>query len=418
MGSLAPMGPGQAATSTVPSISSDSGGGSDIPFGALAGGAGLAALLAAQGDDGSGLSFGNILSGAKELFNLGDLSDIDILGELPQELQNAVKSIMDAPGDLMESLFGADAVPIGELGSATAAQATATGNAMIASGAEAASNLAAANASVATSTFFPYTGTPSLYAPTTMGMGSIPTVGAAGAAGAAGAVGSAGLLSSAPYALAEFGGAGAFAGTGVGAGAGGLASMGAMGPMALAGIAFMALQAMKDPPDPTLNTRRLNQIENMMQKGGGGIAALEQFLYNEPYTLDLIKAVTSGGGGAEPFGTPHTSGGTKLISWSPNVSKKVQENMHLLEAASHAGQVAGSQGMDTPLKQAAYSDVKKGATFNAANDPWGHREREAAAGGDYGEFDNYVPSGRDLAAMARAQYASDDHGGPGGDGGI
>ena len=173
--------------------------------------------------------------------------------------------------------------------------------------------------------------------------------------------------------------------------------MGAMGPMALAGIAFMALQAMKDPPDPTLNTRRLNQIENIPQRGG--IAALEEFIYNEPYTLDLIKDVTSGSGKAEPFGTPHTSGGTKLISWSPNMSALVQKNMKRLEKASHAGQVAGSQGMDTPLKQAAYSDIKRGATFNAANDPFGHREREAAAGGDYGQFDNYIPSGRDLNAI-------------------
>ena len=100
IGSLAPTGPGQAATSTVPSISSDSGGGSDIPFGALAGGAGLAALLAAQGDDGSGLSFGNILSGAKEFFNLGEMADIDILGKLkdlfPEDFTRSIDSFLES----------------------------------------------------------------------------------------------------------------------------------------------------------------------------------------------------------------------------------------------------------------------------------------------------------------------------------
>ena len=134
----------------------------------------------------------------------------------------------------------------------------------------------------------------------------------------------------------------------------------------------MAVQAMKEPVDPTAETRRLNQIENMMQGGGGdhpltkrygaGIAGLEQLIYTTPDALQLIKDATSGSGRAEPFGTPHTSGGTKKISWSPNVSALVQENMAQLEAAARAGQMATSLGPDTPNQLAAYSDIKKGAT--------------------------------------------------------
>jgi hypothetical protein len=158
----------------------------------------------------------------------------------------------------------------------------------------------------------------------------------------------------------------------------------------------MLAEAVGDPFDPTAEARRANVYENAMQRGGGGIMALEQAVYQDNSLLQLIKDVTSGGDRAASFDTPHTSGGTLPISWSPNVSKKVQENMHLLEAASHAGAVASSQGRDTPFKQAAYSDIKRGATFNAANDPFGNREREAAAGGEWGDFPSYVPSGRNL----------------------
>jgi len=162
-----------------------------------------------------------------------------------------------------------------------------------------------------------------------------------------------------------------------GAGAGGLAGLGAAFPLGVAGAAFGLMQAMRaaDPFDPTAETRSLNKHEDIMQGGGAGIAGLEQLVYNEPYkTLDLIKAVTSGGGGAEPFGTPHTSGGTKLISWSPNVSKKVQENMHLLEAARAAGQAAEPSGPDDPYKPEQYVPARlyePPPVFDYSSDPHG-----------------------------------------------
>jgi hypothetical protein len=198
-------------------------------------------------------------------------------------------------------------------------------------------------------------------------------------------------------------------------GATGFAAMGAMGPLAVAAAAYMLMQAKKQPFDPTAETRRLNQYENIMQGDGAGIAGLEQLVYTTPDALQLIKDATSGGGRAEPFGTPHTSGGTKKISWSPNVSKKVQENMHLLEAASHAGQVASSGGPNDPAKPKKYAEVKSRATFNSGNDPYGHREREAALEKQEG-IGNYIPSGRNLAAMKKAQYNIDPSQ-PGGGGG-
>ena len=172
-------------------------------------------------------------------------------------------------------------------------------------------------------------------------------------------------------AIPEFGmglgGAAAPAAGAAGTGAGGLASMGAAGALALAGIAYALMQARRaaDPFDPTAETRRLNQIENMMQGGGGdhpltqrygaGIEGLEQLVYNDPYkTLDLLKDVTSGGNRADPFGTVRQSGATTPIAWSPNVSALVQENMHLLEAARAAGQAAEPSGEDDPAKPAQY----------------------------------------------------------------
>jgi hypothetical protein len=152
--------------------------------------------------------------------------------------------------------------------------------------------------------------------------------------------------------------------------------------------------------DPTAEARRANAYENAMQGAGGGIPALEEAVYNDRSLLQLIKDVTSGGNRAAPFGTPHTSGGIEPISWSENVSKKVQENMHLLEAASAAGQMADpASDQSSPGLVDDYKDVKRGATFNSANDPFGHREREAAAGGEFGMFNAYVPSGRNLNAL-------------------
>ena len=192
------------------------------------------------------------------------------------------------------------------------------------------------------------------------------TLGAASAAaGMTPALTSAYMTGAIPeFAGLSFGAAAPAAGA-AGAGAGGLAGLGAAGPLALAGIAYALMQAKKQPFDPTGETRRLNEIENMMQGGGGeheltkkfgaGIEGLEQLVYNEPYkTLDLIKAVTSGGGGADPFGTVRQSGATNPIAWSPNVSALVQENMHLLEAARAAGQAAEPSGEGDPAKPAQY----------------------------------------------------------------
>ena len=203
------------------------------------------------------------------------------------------------------------------------------------------------------------------------GPGYATTLGAASAAaGMTPALTSAYMTGAIPeFAGLSFGAAAPAAGAAgagaAGAGAGGLAGLGAAGPLALAGIAYALMQAKKQPFDPTGETRRLNEIENMMQGGGGeheltkkfgaGIEGLEQLVYNEPYkTLDLIKAVTSGGGGADPFGTVRQSGATNPIAWSPNVSALVQENMHLLEAARAAGQAAEPSGEGDPAKPAQY----------------------------------------------------------------
>ena len=81
-GFLAPSGPGQPATSTVPSISAVSGGGdSGLGTAAVAGGGvALAALLSKLGggkeeEGDQGLSFDNISSGAQKLFNLSDMGN-------------------------------------------------------------------------------------------------------------------------------------------------------------------------------------------------------------------------------------------------------------------------------------------------------------------------------------------------------
>ena len=321
MGSLAPAGPGQAATSTVPSISSDSGGGSDIPFGALAGGAGLAALLAAQGDDGSGLSFGNILSGAKEFFNLGEMADIDILGKLPQELQNAVKSIMEAPGDLLENIFGGGAEAYSPVQPSTSQNFFP--NPDLLTDAEYYETFGTAGEYLTLAS--PVAGTPYLQSLPSMGTlgsatpvataealspyllggqaealgalnvasGATTGIGGALSAASAGATGVGGIVSgyAMPAALQTgVGGLGstmtltglmgeAAATTVAGATpvAGGLASMGAMGPIALAGAAYMAMQAMKQPFDPTGPARLSNQIENMLQPGGGELELTKKF---------------------------------------------------------------------------------------------------------------------------------------------
>ena len=140
----------------------------------------------------------------------------------------------------------------------------------------------------------------------------------------------------------------------------------------------------------------MQYLENVMQEGGGGIAELEQLAYDQIGIVDLLDKVTKGT--AAPHGTSPTSGGTEFINWSDAASEEVQKNMPSLLAARHAGQMATADGQESLIAD-DYADVKRGATFNSANDPWGNREREAAAGGDYGQFDNYIPSGRDLNAL-------------------
>ena len=102
-GSLAPLGPGRSAASTVGDIStrrSDSGfddlGG--VAAG-VAGAGGLAALLGSQGREANGglggiLSPQNILSGAQKLFKLGDFSGEDILENFSKEAQKFIKEFI------------------------------------------------------------------------------------------------------------------------------------------------------------------------------------------------------------------------------------------------------------------------------------------------------------------------------------
>jgi len=305
MGSLAPTGPGQPATSTVSSPSSTRGGGSDIPYGALAGAGALAAGLAAYGDEGDGLSFGNMLSGAKKIYELADISDIDIIGKLPQELQNAVKSITDAPGNLYDSLFGADAVPIGELGSATSAQAIATGNAMIKSGAAAALE-----------------GTPSLYAPTTMGMGSIPSISTPTAQAAA-------VYGGGPQLTAAT--TGALPTTGLGGGAGMAAFA---GPAAIAGIAMLFKGHFDKGHDPTADTRTANELENYFQRAVQSpeqerleLENLRKLVFVNPNIINIMKHAART---ADP-NIEHTSGGTETVGWKGGVPAMFEKLLPELE---------------------------------------------------------------------------------------
>jgi hypothetical protein len=108
-----------------------------------------------------------------------------------------------------------------------------------------------------------------------------------------------------------------------------------------------------------------------MQGDGAGIAGLEQLVYSDLSALQLIKDATSGGGRAEPFGTPHTSGGTKKISWSPRVSALVQENMSRLEAAANAGQRADPSNDPSLPSKGAYVKAKPQPVWDYSSDQSG-----------------------------------------------
>ena len=93
--------------------------------------------------------------------------------------------------------------------------------------------------------------------------------------------------------------------------------------------------------------------------------------------------------------------------------------MALLEKASAAGQMSDpSSDTSSPGLVDDYKEIKSGATFTSANDPWGRRERAAAIEKQQGSYAvDYIPSGRDLQALLR-QANDPDFQASGGGGGA
>ena len=354
------------------------------------------------------LSPDNILSGAKKIYDLADMGDMDILAKLKDLLPEDMVKVLDDFTSIPEKLFdtiseafgGGTGVNTGGIGQGGLTQAgTLVEMGGIGPGFGTAGSVAGSVAPGALSGTLPTTFGPSL-----AGTGLLPATGPTLATQMGGmpatATAAMGFGTPAGAAVA-YGGGPMLGATTLAPQAGGFAALGAAGPLALAGLAFGAMQMLKSPDDPTEDSRMMNQVENIMQGGGGGIPSLEQSIYQDPRLLNLIKQVTDGKSAA-PFGTKHTSGGTQLISWAPSVAKKVNDNMARLEKAASAGQGArnvgpGEVGLHGVLPPYAHDGVVP--RFNAYNDPFGTREAEARRGGEWGDQPKYAGSGRDLSAL-------------------
>ncbi|MAC55470.1 MAG: hypothetical protein CME31_23250 [Gimesia sp.] len=241
-GFLAPSGPGQPATSTVPSLSPSSGGGGGfgIDGSTLALGGGAAALAAALGaagqkENGGGgiLSPENILSG---LSKVGDLTKFTGDGSILDKFLPKGFDLTSLPENVVESV--SNFLGLGG-GAGAGAGAPAMG-----------------------------VGTPGLmFGPS-----------------AAGAVGAGGFgMTSAGGALIEMGGMGLGA-TGAGAGAGSMMAAFAPAAIALGGIMALKMSSQKDPGTLAAEAeQRFDQIsatKSVAQKHGIQ-AAIDEFGYNQ-----------------------------------------------------------------------------------------------------------------------------------------
>lgn len=123
------------------------------------------------------------------------------------------------------------------------------------------------------------------------------------------------------------------------AGAGGLAGLAPiLGPAAVIALPFIMSSLFGNEFDPTAETRRLNQLENLGQDGAAArndISGFEQAVFSDPSVLALLESHTTNP--QAPFGTDHTNGGTTNIGWSPAVNALIQNNLPALREAAAAG---------------------------------------------------------------------------------
>jgi hypothetical protein len=342
---------------------------SDIPWGTIAGGGALAAALAAYGDDGGGMGFGSILAGAKKLYELADMSDMDIIGKLPAELQKMFKEFTDTPSKLMDIFGTTPTAPttasglfsgVGPIFSAPGVAGmfpgAATSTAALQS-AVAAQIPGHTLASLSASGFSPMGGA-------LAGVTGVPAASATPFFGAGvGGLGGVSTAMGAPAAASLYGGGMGVAPTAL-APAGTGSILGVAGPVAaLAGFAMFMKSRMAAKKDPTADTRSANQLENYFQKAinesgedrENTLKEIQMFIYENPIVLNTIKIASSGG--QLPFGAKHTSGGTKIIGWSPNISKFVNENMGILKEAFEWGEQKAPGAPGDPVRINPYSDL-------------------------------------------------------------
>jgi len=324
------------------------------------------------------MGFGSILAGAKKLYELADMSDMDIIGKLPEELQKMFKDFTDAPGKLMDTVsefFGDD--PIGNLPTIETFTGQILGHSGVGAGGigqggltqagtlvemggigpgfgTAGSTTAAATAyggsmAVAPTAPFVATSAPASIAGSLMGASGM----------GAGGIGMGGLTSAGT--LVEMGGmsggATGVAGTGSILGVAGAAA-------ALAGFAMFMRSRMAAKKDPTADARSANQLENYFQKAinesgedrENTLKEIQKMIWNNPTVLNTIKIASSGG--QLPFGAKHTSGGKKIIGWSSNISEFVNENMGILKEAFEWGEQKAPGAPGDPVRINPYSDLE------------------------------------------------------------
>ena len=348
MGSLAPTGQGKSSTSTVPTFK-DTSSSSSSDFGTVAkvgGGITLAMLLNSMGSGGGGggggggVSITGVLGGLSKVAKLAKMAGVDVekyVNDIFESLNST--STPTSPSGEMENLSkwlnpDGPKIPF----------ETTTGSSQF----EAANELARLNAQPPPSTN--QLANPDMYPNVTAPLSqaaqnsvalfnsgtiaSTATVNSANAAalgidtfGGLGVPASTitstatvgtGLSTGLNVAGAEFG-AGAFS-TGPGIGLGALA-----GPLAIVGLFMMAKSRSDAKKDPTANARYANRLENIYQDITSGKTTEQEGLDN------LLEIARSGRGAhsvevmrraAEndelPFsGMGGTSGGTKIVGWSP-----------------------------------------------------------------------------------------------------
>ena len=319
MGSLAPTGQGKSSTSTVPTFK-DTSSSSSSDFGTVAkvgGGITLAMLLNSMGSGGGGgggggVTITGVLGGLSKVAKLAKMAGVDVekyvndilegvtSPELPTSIpfQTTTGSSQFEAANELAKLRAQPSIPStvgGPQFAGEAANYAAFNSGTIASTA----TVNSANAAALGIDTFGGLGVPASTITSTATVGT-------------------GLSTGLNVAGAEFG-AGAFS-TGPGIGLGALA-----GPLAIVGLALMAKGLSEANEDPTANARYANRLENIYQDITSGKTTEQEGLDN------LLEIARSGRGAhsvevmrraAEndelPFsGMGGTSGGTKIVGWSP-----------------------------------------------------------------------------------------------------